>query len=51
MPEGEDISGIVFVRPYSFDSPLLFRTHASGLESGRKVGELNYCRVDFQNVA
>lgn len=46
-----DSSVLALVGQRSFDNPLLVRTHTRGLESGRKVDELNYRRIDFQDMA
>jgi hypothetical protein len=32
------------------DDPFLTKTRTSGLESGRKVSELNYRWIDFQDM-
>ncbi|SDZ71447.1 hypothetical protein SAMN05518854_1182 [Variovorax sp. YR266] len=53
MPERQDISVLVlvFLGRRSLNNPLLVRSRTSGLESGLKVGEFNYRRIDFQDMA
>lgn len=46
-----DSSVIVLIGRRSFDNPLLVWTHTRSLASGRKVGELNYRWIDFQDMA
>jgi len=41
---------LLLVWRHSLDDPLRTRTLSSGLESGRKVGKLNYRRIDFQDM-